>query len=64
MSTNVPVTEAPIPVPDGTPAGDQKSIEAIKQHIEVASGVITPAQQAVTVSQKNITEAIYRVMHP
>lgn len=65
MSTTVPVTEAPIPSPDGTVLGHQKSIEGIKQNLEVHHGMLqTPAAATISPAAKGIAEAIYRVMHP
>ena len=66
MSNAVPVTEAPIPTPDGSLAGHQKALEGIKQNIEVHHGVIarTPAQLTISPAAKGIAEALYRVDNP
>jgi hypothetical protein len=64
MSTTVPATQASIPSPDGTLAGHQKSIEGLKQNVEVTHGIITPAQQTVSAGQQGLNEALYRFLHP
>jgi hypothetical protein len=66
MSHLSPITAPSIPEPNATPLSLQQAVLAIKQNIEITQGTRAPhvTVNPQTAAEKDINEAIYRVMNP